>query len=237
MKLIHTLFIAALLMVFSSTTMAQVDEPNGFGINHQFGVAAAFGDGFLGSVHWTHDWGIGAKRNLRLGYGVRLNSYMGGSDERLYTSAPPELSTDPLFIDSLTIASAQTNNLALFVQAAYRIKKFDVGFNIDAIGFGFGASKTGHHHTVDPDHVANGIQQNSTPTQLTALLIGDNDIGMLNSEFTVGYWPTSSIHIRAGYNFLFTEYTTDARLRKSNDRFRNKAGLFMVGLSFSPKRN
>jgi len=72
------------------------------------------------------------------------------------------------------------------------------------------------------------------PTTLNLLLTSDNDIGTLNSEFFARYWIKPAWAIKAGYTFLFTEFTTNRELTFNNDRFRNKAGMFMVGITYAP---
>ena len=59
---------------------------------------------------------------------------------------------------------------------------------------------------------------------------------MLNSELYFRYWFNQKWAIRAGATFLFTEYTTDKKLRLDNDRWRNKSLMGLVGITFSPFR-
>ncbi|HEX6224292.1 MAG TPA: hypothetical protein VFZ52_07775, partial [Chryseolinea sp.] len=71
------------------------------------------------------------------------------------------------------------------------------------------------------------------------LLTSDNDIGSLNSEFYLRYKFNSKLSLRAGYAFVFSEYRTHTSLsfdegRIVNDRFRYKAAMAFVGVTFKP---
>jgi hypothetical protein len=111
----------------------------------------------------------------------------------------------------------------------------DVGFNIDAIGFSFGGEQTGTFRALQSDEAAlHNTRQSAKPTSVNVLLSSDNDIGSLNSEFFLRYWVKPAWGIKVGYTFLFAEYTTNRELTYDNDRFRNKAGMFMVGFTYAP---
>lgn len=74
--------------------------------------------------------------------------------------------------------------------------------------------------------------QSGRPTTLNLLLVGDNDIGSLNSNFSLRYLVHEKWQVQAGYQFLFTEFTTKAVLANDNDRFRRKSGLLMLGVQY-----
>ena len=120
----------------------------------------------------------------------------------------------------------------------YTIKKFDLGFNIDAIGFSFGAEKKANiiSSVYDPGQAR---IQLASPTTFNLLLTSDNDYGSLNSEFYLRYWIDEKIGLRLGYTFLFTEYTTNQKLsfdngRILNDRYRLKSSMLMLGVTYTP---
>ncbi len=129
------------------------------------------------------------------------------------------------------IQSPQTNSINASINIDYKISsKITVGFNIDAIGFSFGAEKKGNY--------INGTQGKNTegkPTAFNVLLISDNDQGSLNSELYLKYLCTDKWAIKTAAQFLFTEYTTETEVQQfpsPNDRFRNKSLLFAVGISY-----
>jgi hypothetical protein len=70
------------------------------------------------------------------------------------------------------------------------------------------------------------------------LLVSDNDIGSLNSEFYARYKFNSRWSAKAGLGFVFTEYTTTVNAQTTpsglqNSRFRNKAAGLMLGVNYS----
>jgi len=69
------------------------------------------------------------------------------------------------------------------------------------------------------------------------LLTGDNDYGSLNSEFFLKYKLSGRWDLRAVYQFFFAEYKTQTIKQIAPDgtevdRFRNKANLFGLGVSY-----
>src|SRR5258706_1068976 len=203
-------------------------------------ISFAGGQGSL-SFHYKHLWNIGKKQKLSVGYGVRFTSYVGAN--QYYSTAPAELtseSTSPFIlfkdniiknIDSLLVPTPQVNMLNASVNIHYRFSsKVVAGFNIDVIGFSFGASK--------PETYINGTLTNITqgrPTVFNILLVSDNDRGSLNSEFFAKYSMNRKWSFKVAAQFLFTEYTTDTKVQqypKENDRFRNKSLMFALGVSY-----
>lgn len=218
---------------------------------HYFDAAIAIGNkSFSGSLGWSHLHGIGKKKQrLNVGYGVRYTSFVAAN--KYYTTAPSKYtsttqSLGTIFsetiqenIDTITTATALTHslNLALYIQ--YTLSpKFDIGCNIDLFGLSFGPSKQFNIISSVYDAGQAPVQQGS-PTTLNLLLTSDNDIGSLNSEFFVRYRLTPKISLRGGYAFFFSEYSTDKDLsfddgRIVNDRYRFKAPMGFVGVSFKP---
>jgi hypothetical protein len=187
-----------------------------------------------------YDWESGAKKKFAIGLGARFTSYFGSN--QYYLTAPAELttgSTGPLVIfkeditenmDSILIGSPQVNSFNVFINLRYAVStKFQVGFNIDAIGFSFGGEQPGRY--------INGSETSMTaarPTGFNVLLISDNDRGSLNSEFYAKYFLSDRWALKAGAQFHFTEYTTDTEVQQfpePNDRFRNKSLLFALGVA------
>jgi len=118
------------------------------------------------------------------------------------------------------------------VQFAHQIgKRFRAGINIDLVGFSVGRT-SGAVFTSD------GSQETTEakPVPFNLLLTGDLDQGSLNSEFFVQYRLKEKWSLRAVYQFYFVEYKTNTsiqQLPEPNDRFRNKANLLGIGLSYS----
>lgn len=180
------------------------------------------------SVDYFHLWKLGKSKKFEVGLGGRLTSYFGTS--QYYSSAPASLAADEKKSDSVLLQSPQVNAVNLAINLGYRLSpKVGLGFNIDAIGFSFGGKQDGSY--------INGNQGQITsakPTSFNILLIGNNDQGSLNSEFYVRYFIKEKLAIKLAYQYLFTEYTTETavqQLPETNDRFRNKASLFSLGLT------
>jgi hypothetical protein len=58
-------------------------------------------------------------------------------------------------------------------------------------------------------------------------------------EFYARYWLNEKWAIKAGFTFIFSEYTTTTKVQQipePNDRFRYKTGQAMIAVSFSPFR-
>lgn len=180
------------------------------------------------SVDYFHLWKLGKAQKIEIGFGGRFTSYFGSS--QYYSSAPASLAADEKKSDSLLLQSPQVYALNLAINLGYRISpKFGVGFNIDAIGFSFGGQKEGVYINGNLGQTAS-----AKPTSFNILLVGNNDQGMLNSEFYIRYFFKEKLAVKLAYQYLFTEYTSETKVQQipePNDRFRNKAGLFSLGIT------
>lgn len=198
------------------------------------------GNGFGTALSAGRLWNLGTRWHL--GGGVRLSFYTAANAG--YVTAPAILTTGaegpqvlflpnkPDNLDSLTFGTAQVVALNLYLHARYRFnERWAVGANIDLVGASWGARQTASYQNRRLSPPAGSVS--AVPTALNLLLVSDNDRGTLNSEFYVGYNISSHWAVRGGLAFLFTEYTTDTKLRFGNDRFRNKALLGLVGVTYS----
>jgi hypothetical protein len=232
-------------LLFSITSFSQslkIDSAN----KHKLSFID-FSTGFsnnqaLISTSYSFNWGIGKKQRLLLGVGARLTNTFG--TDQYFTTANAKLTSGktgpgvlfaddiPANIDSFFVGKPQINALNISFNSEYQLsKKLSVGFNIDLLGFSFGASKTG-------TYINNGRTSlvGAKPTSLNILLISDNDIGSLNSEIFARYKLNSKWSLRGGAAFLFNEYTTNTAVQQlngiSNDRFRTKTLNAMIGISY-----
>jgi len=192
------------------------------------------------SLSYLRNWRLGKKHKFGIGIGGRATSFLGANLN--YITAPAEItsgSSSPLIffredieenLDTLLIKSPQVNMINVMISFDYRLsEKFLLGFNIDLIGFSFGPTTSGNFMTGNT-----GKNTEATPTPFNILLISDNDQGSLNSEFYARLVLTPRWSIKAGTQFLFTEYTTNEKVQTvpaDNDRFRNKALMFTVGIT------
>lgn len=239
-----TCLVFCIALFVSVNAQEGTTENKGFKYNNNFDLALATnGNQSASALSWVHFFSINKKKKFKIGYGVRFTSQIGKNLE--YYTAPAKLTSKQegpqvLFseiyyenIDTFKVSNAQNNLLNLSINLQYTIKeKFDIGFNIDAIGFSFGKKIAGSYSTFQDGTYP--TSQAAKPTTLNALLVSDNDIGALNSELYCRYWFKPKWALKVGASFLFTEYTTTNQLRLANDRWRNKALMGMIGVSYKP---
>lgn len=195
---------------------------------------------------WKHLHGFGKKKNFRVGYGLRYTQSWGKNAE--FTTAPAKLTSGQtglgvIFsgyvyenLDTLVFSSYSIASFNASIHLNYRITpKWEVEFNIDALGLSVGKEQNAAYTTSKSAKYEN--TQSAKPTLPNVLLTSDNDIGSLNSELLVKYSFKPKWSLQCGASFIFTEYTTQNALYLNNDRFRNKALMGMLGFSFSPFSN
>lgn len=212
------------LLYFSFNASAQTDYP---AKSTNADVALAFGNGFSTAFSYNKLWGLGAKKRFNIGAGGRLTSFFGSKLD--FITAPASLTGKPEMVDTVNFASVQSNALNLNIQLQYSFNKLDVGFNIDAIGASFGAGQSGT--VAASTSTLNKSTQAAKLSSVNVLLVGDNDLGTLNSELYARYWFTPKIGLRLGGSFQFIEYTTDKVIAFDNQRFRLKTLQPFVALS------
>jgi hypothetical protein len=170
--------------------------------------------------------------------GVRLNVYNGKDLD--YITAPAKYTVNDDQVDTLTFKTVQNNFANLYVRLGYDFtEKFSVSFDIDVVGVSFGSEQNGNIFSAGKELTANpptgGIAAtgDSKPTGLNVLLVGDNDLGSLNSTLNVSYDVTKRLGVDLGVGLVFTEYTTTNGIGyDGNDRFRNKNLMGYIGVSY-----
>lgn len=188
------------------------------------------------------EWGFGKQHQFKIGYGLRITMF--NAYQSTHVTAPWRLTQGPANsvgnpnIDTLFIAEQHSQMANLFISLGYTLKeKIEFKFTIDALGVSTGKSVEAEHitNTQAPANSPRTQTLKAKPHTLNALLVSDNDIGSLNSDFTVGYWVTPKWNLFAGYTFLFSEYQTEKIIRNENDRFRFKASLGTLGIVYKIK--
>lgn len=230
MKHFVPLFFALVLM--SSLLQAQEAPSTSVAATQSaIGLTAAAGPSvYSASLSFERTHGLLRSKKLRLGYGARLHGFGGGN--LTYITAPFRLTQDPALIDTLQVGNPVTAGLSATLHLGYFITtKLQVGFNIDVLGVGFGATGVNRFESSD-NSGQHPKSVRATPTAYNVLLVGDNDIGQLKSEFLVTYDVSDALRIKVGADFTFSEYTTAQELTHDNDRFRYKAMMGMVGVSY-----
>jgi hypothetical protein len=251
MKMIFIIPLFLLLTYVSVHAQDSTAQQCNYRYNNYFDLGGSMGDNQgTGTFSWMHLHGIGhQKQRLKIGYGIRFTSYVGAN--KWYTTAPSKYTStrqDPLTIfsdnvdhniDTIALVTPQVNLINLSINMEYNVwRSFDLGFNIDAIGFSFGQLQKANVISSSFDGGQSPVTT-AKPTSFNLLLTSDNDIGSLNSEFFVRYWITPKFGIRAGYSFLFTEYKTETKLsfdnsRIENDRYRLKSSMFLIAFTYKP---
>lgn len=235
--LMNKIFALVILLAASAHLNAQKNKP----AEKSASFTTAFGSSeFSTSFAHQHLWKMGKNQKIGLGAGIRLTNYFGA--DKYHTTAPAKLTSgktglgvffaDDLTqnIDSVLFKKTQSNSLNLYLNFNCNIyKKITIGFNIDVIGFTFGGNQNGSYL----GNNGAGAATLAKPTAFNLLLVSDNDLGSLNSEFYTQYKFNKSWGAKIGFQYLFTEYTTSSKVQttpdgQKNDRFRNKS----TGISF-----
>jgi hypothetical protein len=238
------LFFLSLSFLIAQTAFAQRESaPNYYtnSISADLNIASD-GKNSLIALSAKQQFGLFGNKRFKVGYGVRLNHNFGGKSQ--FLTAPAILTagkTGPIvFFDGTKIAknmdTIQTSkfnvtsiNIPLYLEYAVT-DRFDVGFNIDLIGASFGAS-TSNYNSVHASFENFGAVA-AKASGFNALLIGDNDLGSLNSEILARYHLNDKLALSAGLSFAFAEFTTDRKLYLNNDRFRQKQLMPMIGVNY-----
>ncbi len=192
------------------------------------------------SLNGVQYWGFGThNRKFKVGLGLRMNNYFGSEDLE-YITAPADLTGDDAYIDSLALEGTQVSTLNLFLALRYDFtERWGAEFNIDMAGFSFGGEKEGVL-TYDDGKT---LPTDGTPTAGNLLLIGDNDLGNLNSELLLTYRYKSNWRFKAGLMFNFNEYSlgvvpaaynaADGTEIKEIQRYRTKNMTFGLGVNYA----
>lgn len=194
-------------------------------------VGAGIGDSnFSGVGALRYDWNLGSKNRFVLGTGVRFTGFAG--KDLNFITAPTNLTGDKKNLDTLFAPTPYLYSLNLIINLGWRFsEKFQVGFDIDALGVSFGP-------TGSPTYIRNGRPQSATasPTSPNVLLVGDRDRGSLNYQLYVLYRFGEHFGVKVAAQQLFSELTTKAKVQtvpEPNDRFRYKSIGGFVGLNFT----
>ncbi len=222
-----TVFLLALTCVQAQDSNIPKKESNidlalGLGENSSFSYA----------LSWNTSYGLFSSNKFRLGYGVRFSGFTGS--ELNYITAPADLTGNDQTIDTLLVNSPHSMALSALVNIQYQFSpKFKLGFNIDAIGLGFGSTTDGRFISSEntgqyPENME------ASPSSFNLLLGGDNDLGQIKSEFYIAYALSEKTWLRGGMDMTFSEYTTNQKLTHDNDRFRYKPMLIFLAISYNP---
>jgi hypothetical protein len=232
------ILITALASLLTLTSFAQESSPSFFkSPSNNFDLSiGSKGDAHLFALAWNHLHAITKNKKLKIGYGLRFNSNIGKGD---FTTAPADLTSDEKNLDTISVSSYHINSLNASIHINYAISsKLELEFNIDAVGLSFGGNVNADYNSIKRlgTNPLAATKQSAKPTGFNLLLVGDNDLGSLNSEFKIKYYFKPKWSVNVGATFIFAEYTTSNKLFKENDRFRQKTFVPMIGITYSPFR-
>lgn len=166
-----------------------------------------------------------------------------------YTTAPANLTRGGRAnLDTLRMASASGTSLNFGVRAQIHIKFLEIGASADILGIALGKTRVGQYLSSTGKFVAGqtaagadslgrftgaNVSQSAKPTIANLQLLGDNSIGTLATEVYGRVLLGQRLGVKVGYQWLTTEYTTSVKnVVDGNNRFRNRAGLTYVALTF-----
>ncbi len=194
-----------------------------------------------------YNFNIAFRKRFKIGLGLRSSSYWGQG--KYFETAPASLTTNqegpqvifvpsiPQNIDSIKVGQSYTQSINAYLNLEYAISsKFDIGFNIDLAGITIGSASD---ISLVSSYVTNAssVRLSAKPTFDNLLLTSDNDKGSLNSEIYARYHVNDRWAIVGGASFLFSELKTDQKnYNFGNDRFRRKALLGTIGVTWYPFR-
>jgi len=233
----HLFYLLLLVIVPFFTSHAQ--ESEGFSSDPRlltdFTLASiGSGNAVALSLHRMHP--IAFKKRFAIGYGIRFTGFYG--QDNGFVTAPAKVSEGNFFkkqneakLDTLYLAHSSVGSINASIHLEYRFtSRISAEFNIDALGWSFGADRWGRFEALSRNQPI--TSQSAKVTPLNLLLTGDYDIGSLNSELSLNIHVTDNLLVRPGVSFVFTEFTTHNKLEFNNDRFRKKSLLPMIGVSY-----
>ncbi|MEX0882634.1 MAG: hypothetical protein WDZ72_04095 [Cyclobacteriaceae bacterium] len=230
-------FYLFLTVFFLTVNCLQAQSPGIPKKEQNFDLALGMGENssFSYALSWNQSHGLFSSNKFRLGYGLRFSGFTGS--DLNYITAPADLTGDDNTLDTLLIGSAHTMGLSALINLQYQFSpKFKIGFNIDAIGLGFGS--TGNGQFISSENTGQYPETvEASPSSFNLLLGGDNDLGQIKSEFYIAYALSEKTWLRGGMDMTFSEYTADQELTNANDRFRSKPMLIFLAVSFNPFKN
>lgn len=241
---IRILLILLAVVLFEGGAHAQ-EEPRERTSDMHYMLGVGSGQTTVSASYQT-GWKFGEKKRLVMGVGIRANAFFASG--KYFVTAPAKLVKGeagpaalfkepiPGNMDSVHFSSAQAYSLNILIHIRYDFtEKFKAGFNIDVIGASFGGSRSGTYiNGNDPGNT--NLPVSASPSGFNLLLVGENDLGSLNSEFFVTYAMTDKWALKAGVQHLFMEFTTSTKVQQfpePNDRFRITPTVVCAGVVYT----
>lgn len=201
---------------------------------------------------------IGDRKLFSLGWTARLGAFYG--DNLNYYTAPARLTRGksgfgalgaPLLaesIDTVRYDYVTMTSLNVGIRAQINLGRVEFGASADLIGLTLGRSRIGRYisstgkfalqSSVGTDsttvyYQGNDVFQRASPSLFNVRLLGDNDMGTLATEVYARIHVSQRMGVKLGYQWLTTETTVKNRdVIADNDRFRHRAGMAYVAVTF-----
>jgi hypothetical protein len=164
--------------------------------------------------------GIGTENRLVLGGGVRTT--LAHTSDREFDAINPVSGAS-----GLTVHPTKFNSLngALFVWASFVVvRHVQIGYNVDIVGGTTGKQINGNLN--DEFH----SQVQVTPVSTSVIALSKKDMGLLQSEFFVGYEIMPKAWLRAGVAHQHIEVRAKSK-PEGQERFGGFLNSFFVGIS------
>ena len=249
--------LVAVLTVLSFRSVAQ--SPVSARLSSGFDVGAGFSKGIVSpSIAYYQLINSGERKLFSLGWTARLGAFYG--DNLNYYTAPARLTRGKSGLDALSGPLLDNNidtvrydyvtmtSLNVGIRAQLNLGWVELGASADLLGLTLGKSRIGRYKSSTGQYAlasatgqdsarvyyqgANTFQR-ASPGGANVRLLGDNDIGTLSTEVYARIRINQRIAVKVGYQWLTTETTVKNKdVIADNDRFRNRAGLAYVALTF-----
>ena len=198
------------------------ENPGKFSFAAEAGLRVSSGMQGGGLSVWANR-GFGRKQKFLLGLGIRHTSHF--SKNKDFITAPARFTSDEKNLDTLVL-SGNIHSVNLALDLRYCLSStFALGFNIDITGLSIGPEQKGK---------LKEFTALAEPTKFTILLVDDNDIGTINSEFYLSCTFIKHLAGKLAFSYLYTEFTTAEKYITEivNDRYRNKSMGLAMGLQY-----
>jgi hypothetical protein len=215
----------SLTMLFYVVCISEANaqkNPGKFSFAAEAGIRASYGMRGGGLSAWAYR-GFGRQQKFLVGLGIRHTSHF--SNNRDFITAPARFTSDEKNLDTLML-SGSIHSLNLALDLRYRLNStFALGFNIDLLGLSIGPKQKGK---------LKEFTAMAEPTKFNFLLVDDNDIGTINSEFYLTCAFSEHLAGKLAFSYLYTEFTTNKKYIAGidNNRYRNKSMGLALGLQY-----
>lgn len=252
--------ITAILFCFIVThSMAQYQGPVSSRISSGLDVGAGFRANQVSpSLSYYQVLNIAKSKFFSLGWTATFRTYYANDVD--YITAPARLSRGGTGfyaigapyrldrIDTLRMPYATNTSFNFGIRAQFRYRFLEIGASADIIGLTLGKTRAGRYLSdngfyyrpssstgKDTIQTFTGayIDQSAKPSRANVQLLGDNSYGTLATEVFARVHVNQRLAIKAGYQWLATEYTTSVtNVAYDNNRFRNRSGLTYLAITF-----